>query len=37
MADNGWLPDKLLWIRQNWDNKALVIHDSYGNDWVIIL
>jgi len=35
MADNGFLPNRLLGIRQEWDSHAVnSLADSYGQEWV---
>ena len=35
MAENGFLPMRLLWIRKEWDSKAVPsVMDSYGQEWV---
>ncbi|CAG0920322.1 unnamed protein product [Notodromas monacha] len=34
MAENGFLPSKLLGLRSAWDNKAVNdLEDSYGQEW----
>lgn len=38
MADNGFLPQKLLWLRAEWDAKAVNnLQDSFGRQWVCVL
>lgn len=33
----GFLPDRLLWIRREWDSKAVsAVEDSYGQEWVSV-
>ena len=35
MAENGFLPNRLLGIRKEWDSKAVTdLRDSYGQEWV---
>jgi sodium/potassium-transporting ATPase subunit alpha len=35
MGQNGFLPGKLLGLRQHWDSVALNdLEDSYGQEWV---
>ena len=35
MGENGFLPNDLVGIRADWDNKAcLNVQDSYGQEWV---
>ena len=35
MAENGFLPDKLIGIRFKWDSRNINdLEDSYGQDWV---
>lgn len=35
MADNGFMPMRLLGIREEWDSKAVnSLTDSYGQEWV---
>ena len=34
MGENGFLPSKLVGIREQWDNDKLYVTDSYGQDWV---
>ena len=34
MAENGFLPDKLLGLRRSWDSSAVNdLEDSYGQEW----
>jgi len=34
MSENGFLPDKLLGIRRDWDSSAVNdLEDSYGQEW----
>merc|ERR1719461_2008463 len=34
MAENGFLPNKLLGLRREWDSKAVNdLEDSYGQEW----
>lgn len=34
MSENGFLPLRLLWIRREWDSKAVPdVVDSYGQEW----
>ncbi|CAG2059027.1 unnamed protein product [Timema podura] len=38
MAENGFLPTKLLGIRKQWDSKAVNdVTDSYGQEWVCVV
>ena len=35
MAENGFLPNRLLGLRKGWDSKAVNdLEDSYGQEWV---
>lgn len=35
MAENGFLPRRLLFIRDDWNNRSLNdLQDSYGQEWV---
>lgn len=36
MADNGFMPRDILFIREKWENKTLLITDSYMREWVRI-
>lgn len=37
MAENGFLPQILFGIRENWDSKAVNdLPDSYGQEWVSV-
>lgn len=37
MAENGFTPDRLFWLRSCWDSRACVaLEDSYGQEWVNI-
>lgn len=34
MAEHGFLPDKLLWLRTHWDSRSINdLEDSYGQEW----
>ena len=35
MAENGFLPDRLVGLRAQWDNPNVnSLEDSYGQQWV---
>lgn len=35
MAENGFLPSRLLGLRKSWDSRAVNdLEDSYGQEWV---
>ncbi len=35
MAENGFLPNRLIFIRKEWDDKFINdVRDSYGQHWV---
>ena len=35
MAENGFLPSRLLGLRQSWESKHINdLEDSYGQEWV---
>ena len=35
MGDNGFLPNRLLFLRSEWDNPDINdLADSYGQQWV---
>ena len=34
MGENGFLPQRLLFIRRDWTDQDLYVRDSYGQDWV---
>ncbi len=35
MAENGFLPDRLVGLRAAWDNRVINdLEDSYGSQWV---
>ena len=37
MAENGFLPDYLFGLRNDWDSKAVNdLKDSYGQEWVCV-
>ena len=37
MSENGFLPRSLLFIRPEWDSKAVFsVVDSYGQEWVSV-
>ncbi len=34
MSENGFFPMRLLWIRREWDSKAVPdVEDSFGQEW----
>merc|ERR1712243_517835 len=34
MAENGWLPNDLFWIRRKWEDDSINdLPDSYGQEW----
>lgn len=38
MGENGFLPKRLVGLREQWDSKAVNdLEDSYGQQWVICL
>lgn len=38
MADNGFLPWRLIGIREEWDSHAVnSLEDSYGQQWVRLI
>lgn len=37
MAENGFYPKRLLWIRTDWDTPNKIILDSFGTEWVFVL
>jgi hypothetical protein len=38
MAENGFLPSRLLGLRQSWESKYVNdLEDSYGQEWVCII
>ena len=34
MGESGFLPYTLIGLRSQWDNDAVIVQDSYGQDWV---
>lgn len=34
MGQSGFLPSTLIGLRTSWDNPAVMVQDSYGQDWV---
>ncbi len=34
MGENGFLPRTLLGLREDWDDSATFVEDSYGQEWV---
>ena len=35
MAENGFLPSRLIGLRKSWDSKLVNdLEDSYGQEWV---
>ena len=35
LAENGFLPSRLLGLRREWDSKAINdLEDSFGQEWV---
>lgn len=38
MAENGFLPSRLIGLRAEWDSRAVNnLEDSYGQQWVYVL
>jgi len=38
MAENGFLPSRLLGLRKSWDSRLINdLEDSYGQEWVTFL
>lgn len=35
MAENGFMPGKLLGIRDVWNNRDKTVYDSFNQPWVI--
>lgn len=35
MAENGFMPGKLIGIRDEWNNRDKILYDSFNQPWVI--